>query len=153
MRERLADAFGAALAELRRKELTTAELAAWLGRRGYGADEAEDVIRGLTEAGELDDRRFAQNYAEDKRALRGWGSERIRAALASRGVSDLVVASVLENDSEVAELERACELLTRRNQPLVDEADRARALGYLGRRGYGYEIAYEAIRLTARRAA
>jgi regulatory protein len=151
--ERPPDAFGAALAELRRKELTTAEIAAWLGRRGYGAAEAADVIGALTEAGELDDRRFAQRYAEDKRALRGWGSERIRETLASRGVAEPVVASVLEDDSEVAELERACELLTRRHQPLAGEADRARALGYLARRGYAYEIAYEAIRLTARRAA
>ena len=38
-------------------------------------------------------------------------------------------------------------------RPLAEDADRARALGYLTRRGYEYEIAYEAIRLAARRAA
>ncbi len=153
MDERSSGAFEAALAELRRKELTTAEIAAWLGRRGYGADEVEGAITGLTEAGELDDQRFAQRYAEDKRALRGWGSERIREALASRGIPDSLIELALEDDSEVAQVGRASELLVRRNQPLNEEADRARALGFLARRGYGYEVAYEAIRVTARRAA
>jgi regulatory protein len=151
--ERWPGAFEAALAELRRKELTSAEVAALLARRGFGADDGEQAIRSLTEAGELDDRRFAQRYAEDKRALRGWGSERIRAALASRGIADSLVELVLEDDSEEAEVERACELLMRRNQPLAEETDRARALAYLARRGYGYEVAHEAIRVTARRAA
>ncbi len=152
MDERSPGAFEAALGTLRRKELATAELAAWLGHRGYGADEVEGVVRSLTEAGELDDRRFAQRYAEDKRALRGWGPERIRAALASRGIPDPLVELALDEDPEV-EVGRASELLIRRDQSLSDEADRARALGFLTRRGYGYEAAHEAIRLAARRAA
>ena len=58
---------------------------AWLERRGYGAEEIEAAIDRLTEVGELDDERFARRYAEDKRELRGWGAERIREALLSRG--------------------------------------------------------------------
>lgn len=153
MDERSPGAFEAALAELRRKELTTAEIAAWLGRRGYGAYQVETAIRSLSEAGELDDRRFARRYAEDKRALRGWGSERIREALASRGIPDTLIELALEGDSEVTQVGRASELLIRRNQPLSEKADRARALGFLGRKGYGYEVAHEAIRVAARRAA
>ena len=42
----------------------------------------------LIEAGALDDERFARRYAEDKRELRGWGPERIREALAARGVAE-----------------------------------------------------------------
>jgi regulatory protein len=151
--ERSPGAFEAAFAELRRKELTTAEVATWLERRGCGAVEIEGAIERLTEAGELDDRRFAQRYADDKRELRGWGSERIREALVSRGIPDSLVQLALEGDSEIAQIGRASELLIRRNQPLGEDADRARALAFLARRGYGYEVAYEAIRVAARRAA
>jgi regulatory protein len=151
--ERSPGAFEAAAAELRRKELTSAEVAAWLERRGYGADDVEEAIERLTETDELDDRRFAQHYADDKRALRGWGSERIRDALRSRGVSDALVELALEGDSEIAQVSRASELLIQRDQPLGEDADRARALAFLARRGYGYEVAHEAIRVAARRAA
>ena len=102
--------------------------------------------------GELDDERFACRYAEDKRELRGWGAERIREALASRGVAPGLVDAALEADSHGAQVGRACDLLARRGRPLDADADRARALGYLTRRGYDYEIAHEAVRAAARRA-
>jgi regulatory protein len=80
--ERAPDAFDVALAALRRRERATAELAAWLAKRGYGSEEVEGTIGRLTEVGELDDERFARLYAEDMRELRGWGAERSREALA-----------------------------------------------------------------------
>jgi regulatory protein len=149
--ERAPDAFEVALAALRRRERASAELGAWLARRGYGSEEIEATIARLTEVGELDDERFARRYAEDKRELRGWGGERIREALSSRGIPPALVEAALEADSHGAQVGRASELLARRGQPLGADADRARALGYLTRRGYEYEVAYEAIRLTASR--
>ena len=148
--ERAPDAFEVALAALRRKERATAELRAWLATRGHASEEIEATIGRLKELGELDDERFALRYAEDKRELRGWGAERIREALASRGVAPALVELALEADSHGAQVGRASNLLARRGQPLAADADRARALGYLTRRGYAYEVAYEAIRLAAR---
>jgi regulatory protein len=150
--EPAADAFEAALAALRRREQATAELGAWLAKRGYGSEEIETTIGRLTEVGELDDERFARRYADDKRELRGWGAERIREALASRGIPPALVEAALAADSHDAQVGRASELLAQQGRPLGADADRARALGYLTRRGYEYEVAYEAIRLTARRA-
>jgi regulatory protein len=147
------DAFKVALAALRSKERTNAELTAWLERRGYGAEEVQAAIGRLVDMGELDDERFARLYAEDKRDLRGWGAERIREALLARGVPPSLAEAAVEADSHEAQVRRAHNLLTGRAQRLAKDADRARALGYLTRRGYEYEIAYEAIRLAARRAA
>jgi len=147
------DAFEAALAALRRRERTIAELASWLAKRGFGDDEVEGAVSSLTEAGELDDERFARRYAEDKRELRGWGAERIREALASRGLAPALVEQVLAEDDHGTQLQRAATLLARRGHALAGERDRARALGFLTRRGYDYEIAYEAVRRAARRAA
>jgi regulatory protein len=144
------DAFADAVAALRRRERATAELRDWLTARGHGAEEIEEAIGRLSEVGELDDERFACRYAQDKRELSGWGGERIREALAARGVAPDLVEVALEADSHGAQVGRACDLLARRGQPLDADAARARALGYLARRGYAHEVAYEAIRVAAR---
>lgn len=128
-------------------------MTAWLERRGFGAEEIEAAVSRLAEIGELDDERFARRFAEDKRELRGWGAHRIREVLLARGIAPALVEAALEGDSDDVQIGRAGELLARRGQPLDAEADRARALGYLTRRGYDYEIAYEAIRRASRRAA
>jgi len=147
------DAFEVALAALRRKERTRAELAASLDGRGFGDREVREALTRLGEAGELDDERFARRYAEDKRDLSGWGAERIREALLARGIPSSTVEAVLATDTHDDQLERARELLARRGRPLGDNAERQRALDYLARRGYQYEIAYEAVRSVAARAA
>jgi regulatory protein len=101
----------------------------------------------------VDDERFAQRYAQDKRELRGWGPERIREALLARGVEASLVAAATEADSHDAQVGRARDLLAGRGQSLATDADRGRALAYLARRGYEYDIAYEAIRRATSRAA
>ena len=128
-------------------------MTAWLERRGYGAGEVGAAVGRLIEIGELDDQRFARRYAEDKRALRGWGPERIREALLARGMAPSLAETAAEADSHEAQVARASDLLAGRGRPLATDADRARAVGYLTRRGYEYEIAYEAIRAATRRAA
>ena len=144
------DAFEAALSALRRKERTTAELADLLEGRGYGPQEVTDAIARLVEAGALDDERFARLYAQDKQELQGWGPERIRAALGARGVPPSLAEAALEADTHEAQVGRARELLEARGRPLGADADRARAVGFLTRRGYDYEIAHEAIRQAIR---
>jgi len=114
--------------------------------------EVAAAVERLIEIGELDDERFARRYAEDKRELRGWGSERIREALLARGLGRPLVDAALSKEP-AQELERAVELLERRGTSLAGDGERARALAYLARRGYDAETAYEAIRRSARRAA
>jgi len=146
-----ADAFEAALGALDRKERTAHELALWLRGRGFAMDEIETALVRLFETEVLDDERFARRYAEDKRELSGWGAERIREALLERGVPIDTVEEVLASDSHGDQLDRARQILIRRARPLEDSADRQRALEYLARRGYDYEIAYEAVRSAAPR--
>jgi len=144
-----ADALEAALGALDRKERTAHELAVWLKGRGFGLDEIETALGRLFETEVLDDERFARRYAEDKRELSGWGAERIREALLARGIPIDTVEAVLASDSYGDQLDRALELLIRLARPLDDNAERQRALGYLARRGYDYEIAYEAVRTAS----
>lgn len=137
----LADAIGA----LRRRERTVAELHGWLLERDIEEELAGEVVAELVEIGELDDERFAFAFAEDKRALSGWGSERIEAALVDRGLGrSLAERAALE--PREAQLDRAAGLVAGRGEDLSDDAARARVLGFLTRRGYEYELAYDAIR-------
>jgi regulatory protein len=147
------DAFERAVGALGQRERTTAELASWLAERGYAPAEIETAIERLTAIGELDDERFARRYAEDKRELRGWGADRIREALAAKGLDRATIEAAVGSASADDELTRAIGLLERRGEPAVNEASRLRALGFLARRGYESELAYEAVRAYERRAA
>jgi regulatory protein len=147
-----ADAFERALEALAYRERTAAELGAWLAERGFEPAQVADAVERLVAAGALDDEAFARRFAADKRELRGWGPERIRETLAERGLEPtLIDAAIAEDHPE--QLRRALDLLEQRGEPAVDEPSRARALGFLARRGYEAELAYEAVRSFERRAA
>lgn len=148
-----AEALERALEALSYHERTSAELVAWLDKRGFAPAEIEAAVGHLIEVGALDDEHFAVRFAEDKRELRGWGPERIREALAGRGIERGLIDAALADDGQASQLERAIELLGRRGEPPLDERSRARALAYLARRGYSSELAYEAVRGAERRAA
>lgn len=139
-----------ALRALGRRERSVAELRRWLAERGVAEDEVEAVVLRLEEVGELDDARFARRYAEDKRELSGWGSERIRGALAERGVGAEQIEAAVGEEGEAEQVGRATMLLARRAAPLDTDADRGRALGFLNRKGFSYEVAHEAIRAALR---
>jgi regulatory protein len=114
-----------------------------------GAVEA--TIAELTEQGYLDDARFARVFVQDKRALSGWGVERIRRGLLERGIDRDLVEQTLRDpeDGEEGEGEvgRAIEVLRRRFPGVPrDRRDRERALGVLLRKGYDYEVASAALR-------
>ena len=100
----------------------------------------------LQGAGGLDDERYARLYAEDKRALEGWGEERIRAALVARGVTASLIDRALTGTTHHGEIQRALAQLEARGEAVADEASRGRAYGYLVRRGYPSEVAYDAVR-------
>ena len=151
--DRAREAFERGLAALRRRERGTAELAEWLGARGFVQADVGTAIARLTEVGELDDLRFATRYAEDKRDLRGWGPERIREALAGRGIAREHIDAALGPDGHAEQLARAEALLARRGGPPTSDSERAKALAYLARRGYDLELSYEAIRRSGREAA
>ena len=120
--------------------------------RGVGEDELAEVIGRLIEAGALDDERFALRFAEDKRELAGWGPERIRDALSTRGLDPALVEEAASAEAVADQVRRAQELLARRGADIADEQGRARALALLARRGFPLEVAYEAVRARERAA-
>jgi regulatory protein len=128
------------------RERTVAELRTFLERKRVEPESIAAAVAELTQAGLLDDARYARRFAEDKRELESWGAERIARELHRRGVAPDLIEAVVADRSREAELETAILLLEQRVPPPTDDRERDRAWRLLSRRGYEAELAYEAVR-------
>jgi len=136
------------------RDRTVAEIRAWLGRKRVAPEAIEHAVRELSAAGFLDDLRFAERYAEDKRSLDLWGAERIRRDLLRRGVPAGTVELAEGAREREDELAAALRLLEERVAPPADDRERDKAWQLLIRKGYEPDLAYDAVRAHgARRAA
>jgi regulatory protein len=143
-----------ALRALSARDRTTAELRTYLEGKRVEPDAIEIAVAELRGAGYIDDARYAERFAEDKRTLERWGAERIARDLRRRGVKPTLVDATLADRDAVDELQAAMDLLAERVPiPPTDDRARDRAWRMLVRRGYEPEIAYQAIRGYGRRAA
>jgi regulatory protein len=137
---------------LGRRERTVVELRAYLEGKRVEPDAIEHAIEELKAAGFLDDVRFAERFAEDKRTLERWGRERIDLDLRRRGVPADIVDAVVEAQDRSDELAAALSLLAQRMpEPPPDDRGRDRAWRLLVRKGYEPELAYDAVRTHSRR--
>ncbi len=144
------DALGHAYRHLGRRDRTMAEVRAHLAGKEVDESTIDAVVAELGEQGYLDDARYAQRFAEDKRAIDGWGSERIARKLADVGIDRETAAAALAGQDAAGELGAAVALLRRRfPHPPDTDRERDRALAFLARRGYELEVAYDAVRAHA----
>ena len=129
------------------RDRTVAELRTFLERKRVEPDAIADAVEELTAAGFLDDARFARRFAEDKRELERWGTERIARDLHRRGIAPDLIERVVADRTREAELGTALLLLEQRLPAAPrDDRERDRAWRLLVRRGYDAEVAYEAVR-------
>jgi regulatory protein len=128
------------------RDRTVAELRTFLERKRVEPEAIADAVQELTVEGFLDDARFARRFAEDKRELERWGNERIARELHRRGIAPDLIERVVTDRSREAELASAILLLEQRLPAPGDDRERDRAWRLLVRRGYGAEVAYEAVR-------
>ncbi len=147
----LEEALGRAYRYLGRRDRTIAEVRGHLERGGPDANVVELAIAALIEQGYLDDERYAHRFAEDRRTLGGWGSERIYRRLLELGAERELAAWASRARDEASELETALELLRRRGRDMpTDDRARRRAAEMLVRRGHAPELAAEAVRRLER---
>ena len=145
------EALALAYRQLGRRDRTVAEIRWYLRRRSMDEDVIDAAVTELSEQGYLDDARFAQRFAEDRRTLDGWGSDRIARRLEDAGVPAEIVEATLGDREAGDELAAAVEVLRARlRTPPADDRGRERALGLLVRRGYELDVAYEAVRAFER---
>jgi regulatory protein len=135
------------------RDRTVAEIRRHLEAKRVASATIDEVVKELHEQGYLDDARFAQRFAEDRRTLDAWGAERIERKLRDAGVGAEHIEAALATQSADEARDAAIELLRRRlSGPPQDDRGRERALGLLVRRGYDLELAYDAVRAFERAA-
>ena len=116
----------------------------------------EQTVTELLDQGYLDDARFARRFTEDRRTLDHWGNERIERKLLSSGVEPSLITAALHSPDSMtgethSEFDAALATLTRRfATPPETDRDRERALGFLVRKGYDLDLAYDVIRAYGR---
>jgi regulatory protein len=123
------------------------ELRRRLRQAGFEADETERALIDLTEAGLIEDGRFARELVRDQAGRRLSGDRAIRGALRVKGVAADVAESALAEAGD--EAGRARELATRRAMrmgSLGPETAHRRLYGLLVRRGFPPGLAAEACR-------
>jgi regulatory protein len=141
-------AFDVAWRALSHRDRTEAELQQAFLKARVEPGLAGEVLDELREGGYVDDASFARRFAEDRRNLDGWGSERIARRLHALGVAREHVAAALDGDHD--DLGAAVALLARRFPvPPATPRERDRALGHLLRKGYELELAHDALRRHA----
>jgi regulatory protein len=122
------------------------ELERRLHQAGFSPEVVAETLLWLSDLGYVDDRRFAGAYAAEKRRT-GWGSARVRAELAGKGVERSLIDEVLADTEPPPggrlQGEDVLEQLVRRRfsaQFAADPDDAERRLaGFLGRRGYDWD--------------
>ena len=135
---------------LGRREHSVAELRARLERARLPAGVIDEAIAIVAEQGYLDDARYARLLVEDRRAIDGWGVERIRARLEAAGIAARAdrrgarrLRRRLRAGRGEALIRRRCAL------PLAGNRERQRAFGILIGRGFDSDLAYEAVRAAS----
>jgi regulatory protein len=134
-----------------RRDLTVAELRTRLERKHVSPEAIEDAVAELEETGFLDDARYARQFADDKRELDKWGTERIAMDLRRRGIAPQLIDAALQTHDRDSEMRTAL-LLLRQRYPEAprDDRERDRAWQMLVRRGYSPDLSYDAIRTWER---
>jgi regulatory protein len=135
-----------ALGLLVRREHSRVELTRKLKARGVEAGAAEDALATLAGQDFQNDARFAQALART-RAGAGYGPVRIRAELATHGLSrDAIAEAMATCDTDWDQ--QAIDLATRRfgAAALANPAVRRKAMDFLLRRGFDARCAARAVR-------
>jgi regulatory protein len=145
--ERLQHGLDLSYRYLGRRDRTVLEVRRHLEAKRVEPAAIDATVAELEQQGYLDDARYAQRFAEDRRRLDGWGSERIARRLRELGVDREHIDAALAAQDPEEEMAAALELLRRRcPQPPSTRQERDRALGILVRRGYAPELAFDALR-------
>ena len=129
-----------ALKLLAMREHSRLELTRKLRTRGYDPEAIEPALASLTEQGALDETRLTETYITE-RVGKGFGPLRILAELRAKGLTEAIVAPILDAKSDEWPALLAAAHDRRFGQtPPTDAADYGRRGRFLEQRGFPPEL-------------
>jgi len=147
-------AYLAALRLLNARDYTVARLAEKLGGKGMTAEDVEEAIARLVREGWVNDRRYAERFAESALASGRYYGTRLRQEMRRRGLPPDLVAEVLgELLGGRDETEEVRQMIARRFSGFsfsdATDRDKRRIVGYLQRRGFSLSAILSALKGAA----
>jgi regulatory protein len=134
-------AYESALGYLSYRPRSTHEMRDYLQKKGLESDGCDEVLVRLQRVGLVSDDDFAQFWVGNREGAHPLGRRAMRAELRQKGVAKEVIESaVAAIDEETSALKAASRVAVRLAR-LGEETFRRRLLGFLQRRGFGYEVA------------
>ena len=144
-------AYQYALRLLTGRDYTDAGIRRKLAAREFTGEDADTAILRLQREGWLDDRRYAERFAESALSSGRFYGVRLRLEMRRRGFTPDVVnetlAPLLAVSDEISEVRSAAE----RRYPgfsysAASDRDKRRVVGFLQRRGFGFSAIMQALR-------
>lgn len=138
-----------ALTRLDSRARTRAELAEALAGKQVPEDVAGRVLDRLEELGLVDDADFAERWTARRHESKGLSRRALADELRRKGVDRRTVeeaVSAVSDDDEVAAATRVAVARLRAGAGADEQRLTRRVLGALGRKGYGPEVAWTALR-------
>jgi len=132
---------GRCLGLLARRPRSRRELDDYLKRRGSEVPVREAVLARLAERGLVDDAGFARTWVENRSAFRPRSRRALAAELRRKGVGGEDAAQALADVNDESAAQAAARSYARRLRGLEQREFSQRLLGYLGRRGFTYDVA------------
>ena len=111
-------------------------------QKQYSAADADDAIRRLVDAGLLDDKKYAEQYARSKIVASGTSKRRIQQDLYRKGIKGDVASIAIANVIADEEIDTAAVIENVARKKLAQLGDleplvlRRRLFAFLARRGY-----------------
>lgn len=134
-------AFNAGADLISRREHSTKELYSKLCKR-FEPEFAADAVARLCEIGLLNDKRFAEMYADELYRKKGMGKRRILFELSQKGIDNDLAQSAVEElfEDEEDNIQRIVDIIEKKYYNIGnDEKVRRRAWAGLQRLGYSFD--------------
>ncbi len=127
---------------------TEQEVRQYLKKKEASDEVQAEVVERLRAAHLLDDERFAEQWVENRSEFRPRGERALRMELRQKGVTDPAIEKALaELDEEQLALQAGLKQ-ARRYAGLEFEEFRKKMYGFLGRRGFPYDILQSVVPLV-----
>lgn len=118
-----------------------------LDKTGGDAAAASRIADRLLEENFVNQRRYAMAFVSDKARIRAWGPNKIRAALASKGIAPEIVDEAIQERAgqELFDANLTKKLQRKAAQLRSDPDIKVKLLRYGASAGYSYDTLYAAI--------